>query len=100
ERGGRVSLDAIGKPASSWKSPLAVFEDAYEHENKVTKMIYGLVELARAEGDHASESMLKWFVDEQVEEEDTANEIVQKLKMIGESKQSLIMLDHELGRRE
>ncbi len=100
ERGGIVSLEAIEKPAHSWKGPLGVFEDALGHEKKVTGMIYGLADLAESEKDRASESMLKWFIDEQVEEEKTANEIVQKLKMVGSSGSGLVMLDKELGKRE
>ena len=100
ERAGRVSLEAIEKPPHSWKSPLGAFEDALVHEQKVTQMIYGLADLAESEKDRASGSMLKWFIDEQVEEENSANEIVQKLKMIGNSGSGLVMLDKELGKRE
>ncbi|MFH0817103.1 MAG: ferritin [Candidatus Micrarchaeota archaeon] len=100
ERGGRVALEAIEKPTTSWKSPLAAFEDAYEHEKKVTQMIYDLGDVAAAEKDKATESFLKWFIDEQVEEEDSANEIVQKLKMVGTSGSGLVMLDKDLGKRE
>ncbi len=100
ERGGRVVLETIEKPPSSWKSPLEVFEQAYEHEKNVTQMIYGLADLAESEKDRASGSMLKWFIDEQVEEEDSANEIVQKLKIVGNSGSGLMVLDKELGKRE
>lgn len=99
-RGGRVTLEAIEKPKVEWKSPLAVFEDAYAHEQEVTSMIEALVELARKEKDFMTESMLKWFVDEQVEEEDSARAIVEQLKMIKDSKNALLMLDHHLGKRK
>jgi ferritin len=100
DRGGQVTLGAIAKPPARWASPLAAFKEAYEHECKVTAMIDDLVKIARSEKDNATESMLKWFVDEQVEEEEQTDAIVQKLKMIGSHAPGLMMLDAELGRRE
>jgi ferritin len=100
ERGGEVALMAIEKPAANWTNPLSAFQAAYEHEKKVTGMIDGLVDLARKEADKATESFLKWFVDEQVEEEKQTDEIVQKLKMIRKSANGLFMLDHELAKRK
>jgi ferritin len=100
EKGGRVKLDTIQKPPTTWKSPLDAFNAAYEHERKVTAMIDNLVSIARKLKDNATESMLKWFVDEQVEEEDQTDEIVQKLKMIGDSKHAIFMLDNALGQRK
>ena len=99
ERGGRVTLKTIDGPPSEWDSPLAAFEGAYAHEQKVTGMINGLVDLAREEHDHATEIFLQWFVTEQVEEEDSANEVVQKIKLMGEASGGLFMLDRELGQR-
>ena len=99
ERGGRVILGAIEAPPSEWQSPLAAFENALAHEGKVTGLINGLVDLAIAEKDHASNSFLRWYVDEQVEEEATAGEIVDQLRLIGEDGQGLLMLDRELGAR-
>ena len=100
ERGGRVTLDAIEKPKTEWSSPLEAFQDAYEHEKKVTEMIHNLVELANKEKDHASFSMLQWFVNEQVEEEDSASTVVAQLEMIKDSTNGLLMLDHALGQRK
>ena len=100
ERGGRVTFDSIAKPPSKWDSPLAVFEETYKHEQKVTAMINDLMELARSEKDNATEILLQWYVNEQVEEEASASENVEKLKMIGSSGNGLIMLDHELGQRK
>ena len=100
ERGGKVTLKAIENPQSSWKSPLNAFESVYEHEQKVTDLINKLVEVTRSENDVASENFLMWFIDEQVEEEAHASEIVEKLKMIGDARQGLFMLDRELGKRE
>jgi ferritin len=99
ERGGRVTLTAIEAPAVEWESPLAVFEQAYRHEQKVTGLINGLVDLAIEEKDHASRSFLMWFVDEQVEEEASADAVVRKLKLAGESGSGLFMIDRELGQR-
>lgn len=100
DTGSQISLKAIEAPPAKWNSLLNVFEEAYQHEQKVTAMIYDIVNLAIKEGDHATQSMCKWFVDEQVEEEAHALEIVNQIKMIGDSKGSLFMLDHQLGKRE
>jgi ferritin len=99
ERGGRVTLQAIDAPPSEWDSPLAVFEAVFGHEQKVTGLINELVELALEERDHATGIFLQWFVTEQVEEEDSANEIVQKIKLMGDARGALFMLDRELGQR-
>jgi ferritin len=100
DRGGRVTLKAIGAPPAEWKSPAAAFQAAYEHEQKVTAMIHNLVDVARGEKDKAAEVMLAWFVDEQVEEEAQTSEIAEKLKMIKESANGLFMMDNALGKRE
>ena len=100
ERGGRVELAAIKQPPVEFKSPLAMFEQAYKHEQYVTQSINGLVDLAIKEGDHATNSLLRWFVDEQVEEEAHASEIVSSLKMIGPSGSGILYLDGKLGKRK
>jgi ferritin len=100
ERGGRVVLEAIDKPQDEWKSPLAVFEAVYKHEQKVTGLINGLVEIACKEKDHATVIFLQWFVTEQVEEEKNASEIVAKLQLLKDSAGSMYMLDKELGKRK
>ena len=100
ERGGRVIFDSITKPPSKWDSPLAVVEETYKHEQKVTAMINYLMDLARTEKDNATAILLQWYVNEQVEEEASASEILEKLKMIGSSGKGLIMLDRELGQRK
>lgn len=99
ERGGRVDLDAIGNPTSQFDSPLDVFKQVLEHEKEVTSLINGLYELAIELKDYATQSMLKWFIDEQVEEEDSAATIVDKVKMAGDKGPGLFMLDKELGGR-
>jgi ferritin len=99
ERGGTVVLDAVDKPPAKWASPLKTFEEVYKHEVKVTGLIDKLAELAAAEKDHASGVFLQWFINEQVEEEASADAIVQKLKMIKDAPGGLFMLDRELGQR-
>jgi ferritin len=99
-RGGRVLLKAIPEVPTQWASPLAAFEEAYNHEMKVTKMIEDLVDLARAESDKATEFFLQWFVDEQVEEEENSSGIVAQLQMIGDNINGLFMLDSKLGKRK
>jgi len=99
ERGGRVILKEIDKPKTDWDSPLDAFKDAFKHEQKVTKMINELVDLAISEQDHATNNFLQWFVEEQVEEEASVDEVVQKLKLIGTEGGGLFMLDRELGMR-
>jgi len=100
ERGGSVKLTSIEAPPAKWKSPLEAFESAYKHELKVTGLIHKLVDLARSEKDVATENFLMWYVDEQVEEEAHSDAIVQKLKLIKDSPNGLIMLDKELSGRE
>jgi ferritin len=99
ERGGRVLLKSIDQPPTEWESPLAVFEASYKHEQKVTGLINDLVNLAIEQKDHATNSFLQWFVNEQVEEEDSADQVVQKLKMIKNDPGGLFLVDRELGQR-
>jgi len=99
ERGGRAILKAIAGPPTTWDSPLAVFEAAYKHEQKVTGLINDLVDLAIKEKDHATNTFLQWFVNEQVEEEASADAIVQQLKMMESAPGGLFMLDRELAQR-
>ena len=97
--GGEVALQKIDGPKTKWNSFLEVFKDTFEHEQKVTKSINTLVDLAQKEKDHATVNFLQWFVSEQVEEEATAQMNVKKMEMIGDSKSGLFMLDNELGSR-
>jgi len=99
ERGGRVLLQPIAEVPTSWASPLAVFEAALAHEEYITGRINDLVDLAIAERDHATNSFLGWFVDEQVEEEASAGGIVDQLKLVGDNRGGLFMIDKELGQR-
>jgi ferritin len=100
DRGGKVALPAIATPPSTFEAPLAVFDQALHHERAVTKSIHDLYELAVAERDYPARVFLDWFVNEQVEEEKTAELVVEQLKMIGEDRPALLMLDRELGQRK
>jgi len=99
ERGGQVNLKAIAAPETTWKSDLAAFEAALEHERFITKSIHDLYELASKEKDYATQVMLQWFIEEQVEEEANASEIVENLKRIELHDTAVLMLDHRLGKR-
>lgn len=93
-------MEAIEKPPVEWENLLVVFEAAYEHETKVTKRIHDLLAVSRELKDYATEQMLQWFVEEQVEEESQTLDIVQKLKKVEGSNSGLLYLDGKLGKRE
>jgi ferritin len=100
ERGGEVELLEIKKPQSKWDSPTQAFEDALNHEYHITSRIHHLMKIARDEGDFAAEmGILNWFVDEQIEEEVSVGEVLDKLKLIEGNKNGLYMLDKELAAR-
>jgi ferritin len=99
-QGEQPEMLAIAKPAAGFKSPLDMFEQALKHEQFVTGRINNLVNLAIAEKDHATQIFLQWFVSEQVEEEESATEIVNMLKVAGGDKVALFMIDSHLGQRE
>lgn len=98
-RGGRVYLKAIDEVETEWDTPLAAFEKTLEHEKVVTDLINKLYFLSEEERDPATRSMLQWFVDEQVEEEETAQQIIDKLRMIGDNGYGLYMIDQEFAAR-
>ena len=99
ERGGAVTLAQIAAPPAQWDGPKSVFEATLAHEQMVTGRVNDLVYLARDERDNATEVFLQWFVNEQVEEENTAETLLGNLKLIEGSPQALFMLDRELGAR-
>lgn len=100
ERMGAVKLDKIDKPADEWESPLAVFKEVMKHEQKVTGLINELVDLAAELKDHASFNFLQWFVAEQVEEEASADAVLNKIEMAKAAPAGLYMLDKEMGARQ
>lgn len=99
ERGGRARLQAIDAPPHDWKSPLAAFEHALEHEEGVTERINKLMSLAMEAKDHATAIFLQWFVTEQIEEEASVQDIIQKLKLAEGATGGMFMLDKDLAAR-
>lgn len=98
-RGGRVVLSPIAAVPSTWESPLAAFEDTLAHEEKVTSLINNLYRIAIEENDYATTGKLDWFISEQVEEEETAKSIIDRLKLVGDNGMGLYMLDQEFAAR-
>ena len=98
-RGGRVRLAGIAQPKLDFESPRVMFEEALRHEQSVTRTIHELYRLAQEEKDYPTEVELQWFVQEQVEEEKTIQDILAQLSMIGDHPAALVMLDHRLGGR-
>jgi len=98
-QGVKPKLFAIKEPAEKWNSPLHAFEETYKHEQHITERINYLVDIAEELKDRATYNFLQWYIDEQVEEEENDRDIIDKLKLIGESKQGLFMLDKELSQR-
>lgn len=98
-RGARVVLKPIDAVPTEWKCPLCAFKDTLAHEEKVTALINNLYALAEEEHDYATRGKLDWFVAEQVEEEETAQALIDRLKLIGDNGLALYMLDQELASR-
>lgn len=99
DRGGAVELGALAQPPGEFQSPLDVFQQALEHERKVTSLIHQLNALALKEDDYATQAQLQWFITEQVEEEKNASQVIEQLKMTGGQPSALFVLDRELGAR-
>ena len=100
DRNGVVTLKAISQPATKFKTPADIFKQVLDHEQKVTSLINKLYELAVKEKDYAAQSFLHWFINEQVEEEKNAIDILNMLTMIGDSPVSLMMVDRQLATRK
>ena len=99
-KGGKVTLEGIDAPKTSWKNAEEVFKESLGHEQAVTKSIEKIYALARKEDDYATEIFLQWFITEQVEEEDNATSILEKIKLLGANNStSMYLLDKELGAR-
>ncbi|HBA05197.1 MAG TPA: ferritin [Clostridium sp.] len=99
QKNGVVELDKIDKPEGKYKSIIDVFETGYKHEQLVTRRIYKLADIASEEKEHATISLLRWFIDEQVEEENTFNTLLKKIKRAEDNPAALYMLDEELATR-
>jgi len=99
ERGGKVTLQAIAEPKCDYKSPLEAFQASLGHEQRVSAAICAIYELATSDKDYATLSFLKWFLDEQVEEEKTVAEIIAKLELIGDNRNGLFQIDKQAAKR-
>jgi len=99
DRDRRVVMPALQQPPRDFGSPIGVFERVLAHEQEVTSLIDQLYRKAVAEQDHATQVFLQWFISEQVEEEKTASQILETLRMAGDDKVALLMVDRELGAR-
>jgi ferritin len=99
DRGGRVIFEALEQPPTEFEGPVDVFEKTLAHEQYITGRIHKLFAQAVEEKDFASQGLLQWFVDEQVEEEKTAGDILEMLKMVGDKGHALFMIDRQMGAR-
>ncbi len=99
ERGGKVTLRSLPEPKGDYKSALEAFQTSLGHEQKVSAAICGIYELALKEKDFATLSFLKWFLDEQVEEEKSVSEMVAKLELVGDNRNGLFHLDKLAAKR-
>ena len=99
-REGDIKMTEIFAPKTDYKSLEDVFEVALNHEKGVTKRINNLMDIAIKDNDHATQSFLRWFIDEQVEEEASMLAILKKLRFVGDNKQGLFLLDREIGQRK
>jgi ferritin len=100
DRGGAVEMHQLDRPPADFASPRDVFEQAYKHEQQVTASINKVYGMAMDERDFASRVFLDWFVQEQVEEEKTSGLLAEQLRMVGDDRPGLLMLDRELGQRK
>jgi ferritin len=96
---GRVTINSLPSPKNNFESVLHAFKEGLAHEKTVTNKIYTLMDIATDEREHATISLLKWFIDEQVEEENSFTNIVKRLERMGDDSAALYMLDTELAAR-
>jgi len=99
-RGGEVEIQALEKPTIEANNVTQVFETVLGHEQYITKRINKLYDLAKDENDYPLQTLLQWFIDEQVEEEEQASNILEKIKLVGDEGTSLYLLDRELAQRD
>lgn len=99
DRDGKAVIEGVEAPPTEWASPLAAFEAAHDHEKSVSRSIDELYNLADEENDHATKVMLQWFITEQVEEEASTKQAVDRLKLAGDDSSALLMLDQQFGDR-
>lgn len=99
ERGNEVRLSSLDKPQYDFTSLTALFQAVLEHEQSVTASINALYQSATEEKDYAAQTFIQWYVTEQVEEENSAQDVVDTLRMVGDEGAALLMVDRQLGRR-
>lgn len=99
QKGGKVVLGEIEQPKKEYDNMVDVFETGLSHERIVTNRIYDITDIATEEREHATISFLKWFIDEQVEEENNFNSLLKKVKRCENNSAALYMLDDELANR-
>ncbi len=99
QRGEAVELEALSKPTATFATPLEAFEEVLKHEEYITDRIWKLNEVAEKERDYALQSLLKWFIDEQVEEEDNARSAIDALRLVGNDGSGLFLFDREMATR-
>jgi ferritin len=99
DRSAAVTLQAIPQPPSTFTTPTGIFEQSLEHEKKITGRIEKLYAQAVQENDYATQSFLQWFINEQIEEERNATQIIEELKLVGESGSALFLIDRQLASR-
>jgi ferritin len=100
DRDSKVALQALPQPPREFGTPASLFEQVLAHEQEISSLIEQLYRKAGAEQDHATQIFLEWFITEQIEEEKTVTVILETLRMAGDSKVALLMLDRELGARQ
>ena len=99
ERGGEINLMAIDKPVFNGKNTLEIFEEVLKHEEFVTSRINALYDVAEEVKDRAAMKFLNWYIDEQVEEEASVSGVLATLRLIGDDKNALLLLDKDLATR-
>lgn len=100
ERDGNVDLKQIEAPQYNFGEPLEIFEQIFRHERSVTESIESVASMSEEECDMATRHFINWYIQEQVEEEASVDDIIKKMKMFGQDKSILYHIDIELGKRE
>ena len=99
QKNGSIELEQVDKPQKTFDGIIDVIQKAYEHEQSVTKKIYHLSDIAYEEREHSTISLLKWFIDEQVEEENNFDMLLKKVRRVGDNQAAVYLLDDELAKR-
>ncbi len=97
ERGGQAVIPALKKPKKTYGSVRKVFQEILDHERKVSREINEIVDLTLSEKDYITHNFMQWYVAEQIEEEGLAQNMIDKLNLIGEDSSGLYLFDRDLG---